>query len=995
MANREFILLIKEHHILGQLFTPVFIKKKDGFEFYTIERNITINDLNNSEFEFTEAQQKIIKITEQYHDVNIAKMLAPKTNVHDFFANITPELLSKRVQPYIERRLSRCINLAKETEIRIFIKNLNLASLFDEDEIKIMPNKAQTVFNFERTGDGINYFLSVGYDTKEIKLTHRKAEIFSLEPCWLLLNNRLYNFDDIDGKKLIPFFEKEYINVPKRLEHKYFDTFIFNSVKNYKVNAKGFEIVHLKPEKIAEITLEKDFTKDLILILRFKYGNHLYLYEDGKNVYCKKKFVENSYQFEKYRRDLEWENTCCDFFLKKGLKKEGTGKLVLPVSGESGDEDNTFVFLNWINSYTESIEEAGIKFSQNVGKKKFHTGFIELDLNVKQKRSKDKRRVDWFDIHATVQIGKFSIPFLRFRNNILRNNREYILPDGKVAILPEEWFSQYRDLFITGEEIMGHISISAKHFTVLNEDMRGIDKNYLNELKKLENKKQLKKQIIPQLIKANLREYQETGFSWMYSLFEHSLGACLADDMGLGKTLQAITLLSKCIENKDNIKTIKGKVKERQLFLFDEFTPQNTVAEDTETAIQQASLIVMPVSLLHNWFAEIKKFAPHLRTLIYSGVNRKNEIDKLFDYDVVLSSYGTVRNDYIELSKYEFFYLILDESQFIKNPQSKTYQTIIKLPSLHKLVITGTPIENSLVDLWSQINFINEGLLGGLDFFKKEFVTPIEKHSDEIKSQRLQKLIQPFILRRTKSEVAKDLPPLTEQILYCTMPPDQASIYEKEKSKARNAIMDLIETKELNKSGIIILEALMRLRMFANHPKMKDPFYKGEAGKFNEAIRNIESLIAEGHKVLIFSSFVKHLNIFAEYFDEQNMEYSLLTGATTKRKEAVAKFENTPSVKLFLISIKAGGVGLNLTSASYVFILDPWWNPAVESQAINRAHRIGQDKKVFVYRYITLNTIEERILNLQRKKSNLANTFINTNNPFAALDTDEIENLFL
>jgi SNF2 family DNA or RNA helicase len=342
------------------------------------------------------------------------------------------------------------------------------------------------------------------------------------------------------------------------------------------------------------------------------------------------------------------------------------------------------------------------------------------------------------------------------------------------------------------------------------------------------------------------------------------------------------------------------------------------------------------------------------------------------NYDLILTTYGVVRNEYEQLKEYEFLYIILDESQTIKNPDSKIFQAVTELQSKHRLVLTGTPIENSLTDLWSQIEFINPGILGDLGFFKEYFAYPIEKEGDDKKREKLKHLIHPFILRRTKQEVAPDLPQLTEQIRFCSMSESQKSYYEEEKSKVRNEILNSIEEMGVEKSTMMVLNALIRLRQIANHPIMIDQNYEFDSGKFEEISDSLENMYFEGHKVLIFSSFVKHLELFRKWFEAKGWKYSMLTGETRNREEVVNNFQTKDDNKFFLISLKAGGVGLNLTAADYVFLLDPWWNPAAEMQAINRAHRIGQTNKVFVYRFISAETIEEKIIKLQERKAELA-----------------------
>jgi len=378
--------------------------------------------------------------------------------------------------------------------------------------------------------------------------------------------------------------------------------------------------------------------------------------------------------------------------------------------------------------------------------------------------------------------------------------------------------------------------------------------------------------------------------------------------------------------------------------------------------------------------------------LVYAGADRPGP-EVFSNYDVILTSYGVMRIDMNILSKYAFHYLILDESQFVKNPRSKTYQALLDLKSDYRLALTGTPVENSLSDLWAQLHFLNRGMLGHHDYFTDEFVNPIERDHDEKKEEKLKHLIQPFILRRKKEEVVKELPDLTEQIYWCEMTEAQEDAYERYKSGIRNTLLDVFESGNL-KNEFFILEALLRMRQMSNHPALADKDYNGDSGKFNEVIRTAHNLISEGHKALVFSSFTGYLDMFANYLQEQNIPYAMITGKSRQREEQVKKFQGEEHIRLFLISLKAGGTGLNLTAADYVFILDPWWNPAAEKQALSRVHRIGQQNKVFVYRFISRNTIEEKIHSLQQKKQKLADTFVNANNPFKQLSDEEIKSLF-
>jgi len=382
--------------------------------------------------------------------------------------------------------------------------------------------------------------------------------------------------------------------------------------------------------------------------------------------------------------------------------------------------------------------------------------------------------------------------------------------------------------------------------------------------------------------------------------------------------------------------------------------------------------------------------------LVYTGTDRNKDIAVFNQYDLVLTTYGIVRIDLELLEQFYFNYIILDESQVIKNPASVIAKSVKKLRSRHKLILTGTPIENSTMDLWSQMSFVNPGLLGSQSYFRKEYQLPIEKRNDQHKSQRLHSIIKPFIMRRHKSQVASELPEKIEKLQYVSMTAEQEEEYEKVKSKYRNQIMDLLETGGLGKSQMVLLQGLTVLRQIANHPRLVDPESPCSSGKMEDVMHMLLTTISEGHKILVFSQFVKHLQLLRQELDTLKIRYAYLDGATTDRQERVTTFQQDESLRLFLISLKAGGLGLNLTAADYVFILDPWWNPAVEAQAVDRAHRIGQENRVFIYKFITQNTVEEKILELQRRKMKLADQLITTEQSFIKqLGREDIEALFV
>src|SRR5665648_1213967 len=435
----------------------------------------------------------------------------------------------------------------------------------------------------------------------------------------------------------------------------------------------------------------------------------------------------------------------------------------------------------------------GISVSQEGLDQNYFTGNQTLNLQINHTN-------DWFDIFATVTFGPFSFPFVRLRKNIMNQIREFKLPDGEIAILPLEWFAKYHDIFSFGKVGEQSIRLPNYHFTLITEIADEMDESVKDKIKSLEFTS-VELQDIPVELNAALRNYQYDGYNWMYHLFAKGLGGCLADDMGLGKTIQALTLLLR-LKRKEQLSPVFPHKNSAQLSLF--------VSDETvETQMQSATLIVLPVSLVHNWEKEIRKFAPSLKSYVYSGARRREKgsiNDIIANYDIILTTYGTVRNDVEELSQYEFFFLILDESQYIKNSESKTYKTITGIRSQHRIVLTGTPIENSLSDLWAQMNFLNTGLLGSKNYFKQEFLLPIERDKSTDASEKLQKLIHPFILRRTKEQVAKDLPSLTEETIVVEMTPEQSEFYETEKSAVRNVLLQNLQEDGLQLSLIHISE---------------------------------------------------------------------------------------------------------------------------------------------------------------------------------------------
>ena len=971
--TQEFIIAITEHRSVGTILTPLLIEKERSYN--TVKKVVKPHDLKSGELVLNETELELLKLIENYTDEMLMKKFSKKADKQNFFQNMDQDLLLNHISPYIDKYIYRCVLLLMKSNTRLFYKQAKYAHLYDEDEIKVNRTFSDSVSYFNRDETDTKYNLKINHEGKQFDLLHKTIKMVSTLPCSFVYQNQLFVFNQLSGKKLVPFLTKEAVIIQRISEDKYYQTFVLNAIKESEVKATGFEIIESRPPRKTILSLEQDLELNPVLIVKFRYENSHYMADSISNVFVSLDKNNGTYIFKKFVRDRVWEEEQLGFLKKLGLKYQN-GFWNTEEDKQKPEIENYYRSVQWLTNTRDELDTHGYQILQSKLSKKYFTGSQVLEIQIKSDE-------DWFDIHALVKFGDYHIPFIRLRKHILNDIREFELPSGEIAILPLEWFSSYRDIFPFAKLDGNIIKLKKHHFQILQDKVKGIDQNYFKKLEEI-NLTVNQNAEIPAELNAELRSYQHDGYSWLYHLYENQLGGCLADDMGLGKTIQALTLLLKLKKPKSQVFFQESTDDNQQKSLFE-------TNEPTE-AIQPASLIVMPTSLIHNWENEIRKFAPSLKVYKHVGSqrNKSSSMASAINYfDVILTTYGTLRNDYEMLKSYNFFYLILDESQNIKNSSSKTYKSTIEIRSAHKLVITGTPIENSLSDLWSQLNFLNKGLLGSLPYFKREFITPIEKKNDQEQEHKLQKLIRPFVLRRTKAEVASDLPALTEQIRYCDMTDEQREIYETEKSSIRNTILKNIESNGLKKSALVVLQGLTKLRQLANHPSLVTKELETESGKFNEIYRCLKNLVAEGHKVLIFSSFVKHLELLQTKIESKNWKYSLLTGRTDNRQEVIRQFQDDPNNHIFLISLKAGGVGLNLTSADYVFIIDPWWNPAAENQAINRAHRIGQDKKVFVYRFITEDSIEEKIQTLKSKKSALAEKFIGSNNPFSAAITEE------
>lgn len=978
-SSKIFVVALAKHRNFGHLLVPYLAEQIPGEPYQRLRGKVRHHDLNDTAFQLSPEEVRIVRVAERFSDEALLQRFSPGKPANEFQNILKKEEIRHKVISYIETALSEILELLKITSIPVYQKREKYCNLYEEDLISLCYHDTGTVFNFIRSDEETRYFLTLRNGSEHFSLLNKSIEILVNEPCRIYYQNKIYFFDHISASKLLPFREKEYISIPQKMEDRYYETFILNSIKSQEVNCSGFEIRNNLPEKKVFLSLQRDQEENFVLSMYFTYNGVRLKLKEGQNRVVTLHKTDRQFIFETFNREVSWENEKLAFVRKLGVNGPADG--LKPGALLQENNSNMYGAVEWLTSNAEGLRDSGITISQAELSSPYYLGGFELLVNVENK-------IDWFDIDMMIRIGPWNIPFVRFKKHILSRLREFRLPDGEVFIIPETWFAKFGEMLSIGKTEANKIVVKSCHIMLLNEDIFSVDSALMEKIRTMAVDS-VQVQEIPENLNAQLRNYQHDGYNWLFYLWQNRMNGCLADDMGLGKTLQTLVLLLK-LKRSPGTEFFPASGSNGQRALF-------SGEEPGDAEHQPASLIVCPVSLLHNWENEIKKFTPTLKVYCYSGVKRREKLDLakiIHQSDIILTTYGTVRNDADVLGKFTFFYLILDESQNIKNAESKSYRAVVSLQSRHRLVLTGTPIENSLSDLWSQLNFLNPGHLGSFKFFREKFLLPIEKERNPEVSASLNKLIGSFILRRTKEQVEEDLPPVMEETLTIQMTASQLELYESEKSSVRNFLLQNIDELDPRSTTFVVLQALTRLRQIAIHPRLTDQSSAIESGKFNEILSMLEILVAENHKILVFSSFVKHLNLLDEACRKLKWGFCRLTGQTIDRKSVIEEFQSENDKNIFLISLKAGGVGLNLTAADYIFIIDPWWNPASEMQAISRAHRIGQHKKVFVYRFISEKSIEEKIQLLQEKKAALANEFINRNDPFAIFGKEELISLF-
>ncbi|MDA3893741.1 MAG: DEAD/DEAH box helicase [Salinivirgaceae bacterium] len=843
--------------------------------------------------------------------------------------------------------------LAKEKYVFGLKENTYSDKKTNIQEIELSALEIDLVFEVSENDDYLvsTMRLKKGNEVLELNAidsTKSTNEIIVINDVYYFVKNHKvsrYLADYPDSLKMVKNHSSDFFNQVIKPISNDFD-FVFNE-NTYLVN-----------------TIELDFNKKqlflseqneyVIITPQVEYDNDISaLLHSSGNI-----LVKNETELLEYKRNQELENEYIDSIVELHPSFEDQRNRRVFHLHYSEFAKNMWFYKFFDQLKTRNIEIYGLRDLKNF-KYSPYKGKIDTTISSGQ---------DWFEVDVNVSFGDSKVSISDIRKAVINKQRYIQLNDGSVGVLPAEWYTKLEKYFRNGEIKDDKLTISKLRFSIIDDLFDNIDDMELIEeiaekRKKLSSFSEIAKTEVPIEVTAELRHYQKEGLNWLNFLHEMQWGGILADDMGLGKTLQILTFIQH-LKSKEN----------------------------------STHLIVVPTTLLFNWEKEIEKFTPDLTTFYHYGIDRQKSPQGFGDYDIVFTTYGLLLRDIEMLREFSFNYIILDESQAIKNPASRRYKAANLVNAKNRIALSGTPIENSTFDLFAQMSFANRGFFTGANAFKENYSNPIDKEGDEAIGGELHKLINPFVLRRTKETVATELPAKTEDIIYCEMEPEQRRVYDAYRNNYKNQLVEKIAADGMGKSKIMVLEALTRLRQICDSPALVDKDYitDAQAIKVKEILRHITNKTAN-HKILIFSQFVKMLSIVRDELTKLNIDFEYLDGksSTKQREKSVNNFQDNDDLRVFLISLKAGGTGLNLTAADYVYLLDPWWNPAVENQAIDRCYRIGQDKKVFAYRMICKNTVEEKIVKLQNRKKKIAGDIIQTDeNIMKNLSSDDIKDLF-
>ncbi|MBS1934163.1 MAG: DEAD/DEAH box helicase family protein, partial [Bacteroidetes bacterium] len=907
---------------------------------------------------FSEPDKQLFPSIRKMQPAEITKYLNRNSPFSGIWENIVhheeddlPEETKSLIAEYVQPKLKK---LFSEISTNPFLFFINGRKPFKTENLRPIGIHVDPIIPFFKVTTQKNNFEITCYvkiNGQTVPLANNQCESNVV----FFYNDNLYLWNKPEDVMLIEKFSaKGKMVIDKTDWQVQMKQFVLPLTKEYHVEFEGELVKEVKdgvPEKRLMLQEKGDY---LVFQPLFSYkgfetkpgGKDEIIVPDGEKVLIVRRDRESELQFIKKLESLH----------SQFVYPEGSHSLAL--------KGSDVLKNNWFFLFVDAMQEMKIPvYGYDALKNfRFNTARPQTKIHISS-------NTDWFDARVDILFGDQKITVADVKK-ALANRQQFVpLNDGTLGVLPEEWIKKYSLLFRVGEGKSNELRLSKYHMSVIDELYSNRNEEEL--IIRLEEKYEQLKEFnhireidAPQHLEHILRPYQVHGFHWLNYLHEVNWGGILADDMGLGKTVQALSFLQ-------HYKDHHGKL---------------------------TALVVCPTTLMFNWENEIKKFTPNLTYHIHHGGERARNKQLLDDKNIIITTYGTLRSDIKLLMEIPLDYVVLDESQAIKNPASKVTKAACLLRAKHRLCMSGTPLQNNTFDIFAQMNFLNPGMLGSLEFFRQEFAIPIDKFGEQDRKEHLRKLLFPFILRRTKEQVAKDLPEKTETILFCEMEDEQRKIYDAYRNDYRDKILGTIDTQGIQKSQLTILQGLMKLRQICDSPAILNETekYPNHSIKLDELAREITENIGD-HKALVFSQFLGMLALVKAKLKELDVKFEYFDGSTSaiERERAIQSFQNDESCRVFLISLKAGGVGLNLTAADYVYIVDPWWNPAVEQQAIDRTHRIGQTKNIFAYRMICKDTIEDKILQLQERKRVLAKDLIADDDGFVkSLSKEDVEYLF-
>lgn len=900
------------------------------------------------------------------------------------------------VSSQVDQRITEAVAIAARIGVHVFFAPKPGEWLKQQNELHFDAEPLKLHAAFTKTDDGIDYRLTLG---DAIIPSKHRAQVLCNNPSLFVIDHSLRQLDEgLGGKLLTPFLKKEIYHIPVSIQAKYFRQFILKIVKKIDISSEGFDVDNLHPQGKAVLTLQASINGRYSLETQFVYDTATFtaanrreksvtLHDDGASV-----------TFVCIWRNREWEAAVTEL-LDNRLHRPQTATL----------QEMTA----WLTANEAVLAQHGIETLQRTT---HHYVIGEV------KRLHDDRWTgDWFQMHVTLVFPDGTrMALTDFRDAIINGDQEVRLPSGNWFVIPDEWYAQYSAAMLFGMmKSRGTLTFHRSQQTVLPTDDLVIATP-----KTPETTTEEEKPLPPHGLKATLRPYQLEGYQWMLSHQRGGSGCLLGDDMGLGKTVQTIAVILHYFESTASALTATQKDDRAHENLTDnglstkaaDLDPQadyniirsNNIIRSKSTKVQTSLfsdeemsghapkampsaasaqpdlrqkaghrpvLVAAPSSVVFNWHDELRRFAPTLRVVEYTGNARERAAKQslLAGADVVLTSYPMLRNDIGVLSRLSFAIAVYDEAHAFRNNTSMLYQAVLKIHADFPIALTGTPMVNALDELWTLMSVLNPALLGDYETFQNHFIHPINVNLQDEHTAILRKLVAPYFLRRLRGDVLDSLPERQDEQVWCDMTEAQAALYEEEQSKMRNLLMDA----EQANNRIVVLAAITRLRRLACSPWLEQK--EGDSGKVQEVFDRLEELRDTDHKVLLFSEFTSFLDVIAKEMEKRGWTYDLLTGQSRDRESIVKHFQQTPSCQFFLVSLKAGGEGLNLTEADYVFLLDPWWNHAAEEQAIARAHRSGQRRSVMVYRFITRGSLEEQILKVQDRKDDLVKAIIYNN----------------